>query len=123
MMYYALTVIALFITRNATGCSSAWLERMLGEHEAARSNRAVPIMTEAAKAFVKLRDMALAMSVCVQGDQVRHYHRVGWPDPMPDKFKPGALLNYLDPKERFALGNLTSDEVAKLRVRTDYIIF
>jgi hypothetical protein len=41
--------------------------------------------------------------------------------PIPPKFKPGALLESLSPEERKALVSLTSDKARSLALRPEFV--
>jgi len=78
-------------------------------------------MTDAGKAFEKLVDIATSMTMCAPGDRIRLWRRRGFPEPMPEEFTPGRLLKYLSPEEQEAIKTLTSDEVARLARRPEWI--
>lgn len=73
------------------------------------------IMTPAEKVYQKLVDMALASSCGMQGDHAEVcFHRPGssyYLKDIPDKFKPGKLLEFLSAEEREKLKELSSEGV------------
>lgn len=49
-------------------------------------------------------------------DKLRYEHALAKGEPIPDRCKPGALLNSLSAEEREALSRLTSDEASRYRL-------
>ena len=83
-------------------------------------NNKTYILTDGAKAYIKLVELSLAMSSCFTADRVELWRKRGYPEPMPASFAPGYLLKYLTKEEREAISKLTSDEIRLLAMRPEF---
>ena len=68
--------------------------------------------------FDRIVSQALAEGF-VNSDKIRYYQRNGLP--LPDRMKPGALLERLSPEDREALSRLTSETVKRHALRPEYL--